>query len=99
MIHVIIAVCDCSSIIEARSDNAAGQKRYDYAKMKEECKIKRCCASCQHKEIDDEGTRICITMQLKVEKRFRCPRWKLSDQLAKSKLPPRMFYGIELQKN
>ena len=67
--------------------------------MNEVWRIKRCCASCQHKEIDDEGTRICIMMQLKVEKRFRCPRWKLSDQLAKSKLPPRMFYGIELRKN
>ncbi len=54
-------------------------------------RIKQCCASCQHKMIDEDGTRICITMQLKVEKKFRCRRWEMSDTLAKSKLPRFMF--------
>ena len=54
-------------------------------------RIKQCCASCQHKMIDEDGTRICIMMQLKVEKKFRCRRWVMSDSLAKSKLPRFMF--------
>ena len=59
--------------------------------MKKEWKIKQCCASCQHKEIDEEGTRICLTMQIKVKRKFKCPGWKLADQLATSKLPRFMF--------
>ena len=34
------------------------------------CKVKRCCASCQHKCIESDGTRICAQMMLKVEQRF-----------------------------
>lgn len=41
--------------------------------------IKECCASCQHKMIDNEGARICQRMQLKVEQKFKCKQWQMSD--------------------
>ena len=42
-------------------------------------KVKRCCASCQHKCIDSEGTRFCAQMMLKVEQKFKCKQWQMSD--------------------
>ena len=44
-------------------------------------KVKRICASCQHREILDNGTRICAMMQLKVKQKFVCPKWQMSDGL------------------
>jgi hypothetical protein len=44
-------------------------------------KVKRCCASCQHKCIDSEGTRFCAQMMLKVEQKFKCKQWQMSDGL------------------
>ena len=43
--------------------------------------IKECCASCQHREVDEEGTHICELMQLKVKGEFVCPRWQMSSGL------------------
>ncbi len=42
-------------------------------------KVKRCCASCQHKCIESDGTRICALMMLKVQQRFKCKKWQMSD--------------------
>ena len=42
-------------------------------------KVKRCCASCQHKCIETDGTRVCSQMMLKVEQKFRCKQWQMSD--------------------
>ena len=44
-------------------------------------KVKRCCASCQHKCVDGEGKRICAQMMLKVEQKFKCKQWQMSDGL------------------
>ena len=44
-------------------------------------KVKRCCASCQHKCIEKDGTRFCALMMLKVEQRFKCKQWQMSDGL------------------
>ena len=44
-------------------------------------KVKRCCASCQHKYIEKDGTRVCALMMLKVGQRFRCKQWQMSDGL------------------
>ena len=44
-------------------------------------KVKRCCASCQHKCIDSEGTRFCAQLMLKVEQKFKCKQWQMSDGL------------------
>ena len=44
-------------------------------------KVKRCCASCQHKCIETDGTRVCAQMMIKVEQKFRCKQWLMSDGL------------------
>ena len=43
--------------------------------------VKRCCASCQHKCIEKDGTRVCAQMMIKVEQRFKCKQWLMSDGL------------------
>ena len=42
-------------------------------------KVKRCCASCQHKCINGDGTRFCAQMLIKVEQKFKCKHWQMSD--------------------
>ena len=42
-------------------------------------KVKRICASCQHKCIQKDGTRFCANMMLKVEQKFVCKQWEMSD--------------------
>ena len=44
-------------------------------------KVKRCCASCQHKCIETDGTRICALMMIVVWQRFRCKQWQMVDGL------------------
>ena len=43
------------------------------------CKIRKCCGSCQYKCIESDGTRVCAAMMIKVEQRFRCKKWQMSD--------------------
>lgn len=40
--------------------------------------VKQCCASCQHREIEEEGTRLCTVMELYVKRKFTCSNWKMS---------------------
>ena len=42
-------------------------------------KVKRCCASCQHKCIETDGTRVCALTKNKVEQKFKCKQWLMSD--------------------
>ena len=42
-------------------------------------KVKRCCVSCQHKCIESDGTRVCAQMMIKVEQKFKCKQWLMSD--------------------
>ena len=42
-------------------------------------KVKRCCASCQHKCIETDGTRVCAQMMIKVEQKFKCKQWQMGD--------------------
>ena len=42
-------------------------------------KVKRCCASCQHKCIKDDGTRFCALKMTVVEQKFKCKQWLMSD--------------------
>ena len=44
-------------------------------------KVKRCCASCQHKCIETDGTRVCAQMMIKVQQKFKCKKWQMSDGL------------------
>ena len=43
------------------------------------CKIKKCCASCQHKCIKNDGTRFCALKMMVVEQKFKCKKWQMSD--------------------
>jgi len=43
--------------------------------------IKECCASCQHREVQNDGTRICSKVGLIVEQKFKCSQWEMSDGL------------------
>ncbi len=44
-------------------------------------RVKRWCASCQHKEVENDGTRVCQKMQLMVARDFVCRQWLMSDGL------------------
>ena len=44
-------------------------------------KVKRCCASCQHKCIKNDGTRFCALKMMMVEQKFKCKQWQMSDGL------------------
>ena len=43
--------------------------------------IKKWCASCQHREVLDDGTRLCKKVGLIVEQKFKCRQWQMSDGL------------------
>ena len=43
--------------------------------------VKRWCASCEYKEGENDGTRICTASQVKVPQAFVCPKWQMSDGL------------------
>ena len=44
-------------------------------------KVKRCCASCQHKCVEADGTRVCALKMMVVEQKFKCKQWQMSDGL------------------
>jgi hypothetical protein len=44
-------------------------------------KVKKCCASCQHKCIETDGIRVCAMMMIKVEQKFKCKQWQMNDGL------------------
>ena len=45
-------------------------------------RIKECCASCRHKTIENDGSRVCSLMQIMVKQQFRCQKWAVTDGLA-----------------
>ena len=40
--------------------------------------VQKCCASCQHKGIEADGTRVCTKMMLKVKSDFCCGLWQMA---------------------
>ena len=44
-------------------------------------RVKKWCASCEHKEVLNDGTRVCSKMQLKVPQNLVCQKWQMSDGL------------------
>ena len=44
-------------------------------------KVRKWCASCQHKEVENDGSRVCAKMKLKVPQNLVCQKWQLSDGL------------------
>ena len=43
--------------------------------------VKRICASCKHKNIENDGTRVCTKMELKVPQQFHCKLWEMAEGL------------------
>ena len=44
-------------------------------------KVKRCCARCQHKCVQKDGTRFCAVIMMAVDQKFKCKDWQMSDGL------------------
>ena len=44
-------------------------------------KVNKCCASCKHKESQNDGTRQCTKTGQMVEKKSVCPEWEMNDGL------------------
>lgn len=42
-------------------------------------KVKRCCASCKHREVRKSGQRVCRLTQDVVLQCHRCHRWQMRD--------------------
>ena len=42
-------------------------------------KVKRCCASCQHKIIEKDGGRVCDLTMNPVIQKYKCKRYQMSD--------------------
>ena len=63
------------------------QIRFSTMKHQEVClnayhiSVKKMCASCQFKEVENDGERVCKKMQLKVRQQFVCFHWQMSDGL------------------
>jgi hypothetical protein len=57
------------------------KKRIMSQRNKHGIKVRKMCASCHYKTVDNEGVRICEEMQLKVEQQFVCKKWVMSDGL------------------
>ena len=43
--------------------------------------VKKMCASCAMKEVENDGERTCKKMELKVRQQFLCCHWQMSDGL------------------
>lgn len=52
-----------------------------WVKNEHHIKVRKCCASCQYKEIQNDGTRVCTLMQLIMGQRDKCKNWQMSDAL------------------
>ena len=48
--------------------------------MKNE-RIKECCASCRHKKVENDGSRVCQLMQIVVKQQMKCPKWDMAEGL------------------
>ena len=44
-------------------------------------RVRKWCGSCQHREVLNDGTRVCQQMNLKVQQTFVCQQWQMSDGL------------------
>ena len=42
-------------------------------------RIRKMCASCHYKTVDNEGARSCLLTQLRVEQQHVCEKWLMSD--------------------
>ncbi len=56
------------------------KKRTVRVRNKRGIKIRKCCSSCEHLSVDNQGCHTCYTLLLKVEPRFCCPKWVMAKQ-------------------
>ena len=47
-------------------------------------RIKECCASCRHKRVENDGSRVCSLLQIKVQQQFKCQKWAATDCLSQT---------------
>ena len=40
-------------------------------------RVKKQCASCQYRNVENDGTRFCPLLGMKVRQKFGCKRWKM----------------------
>jgi hypothetical protein len=57
------------------------QTRTVWVKNDYHIKVRKSCASCQFKQVDEDGVRICTKMQLIMGQRDKCKQWQMSDNL------------------
>ena len=43
--------------------------------------VKKICASCKHKQCENDGSRVCQKMGIKVEQKYKCRLWEMADGL------------------
>ena len=43
--------------------------------------VRQWCGSCLHKTVENDGTRVCQLMNIKVTQQMVCPKWQISDGL------------------
>ena len=48
--------------------------------------VRQWCGSCGYKQVENDGTRVCQLMNIKVSQRMVCPRWQMSDGLKNARL-------------
>ena len=56
-------------------------KRTTFARNRQGVKVKKCCASCQHKCIGTDGSRLCALTMKMVSPNFRCKKWSMVEGL------------------
>ncbi len=57
-------------------------KRRSFARNRQGVKVLKCCASCQHKCVMPDGTRLCaLVMDLIVEPDFKCHKYEMQKGL------------------
>ncbi len=55
-----------------------GYVRASYARNPSGVMVKRCCASCRHREVWRNGQRVCVVNREFVESSFRCRKWRMA---------------------
>ena len=50
-------------------------------------KVKKCCVSCEYKDVDKDGNRVCRLMQILRNAKDKCPNWEMSQGLRNAGKP------------
>ena len=50
-------------------------------------KVKKCCTSCEYKDVDKDGNRVCRLMQILRNAKDKCPNWESSQGLRNAGKP------------